>query len=173
MGPVTYTATTGTAILTAQSETSETAQSVVASTVGEHLAVGVPATIGYFLAGALVLVVGFIVLDLITPGKLRDLVFLENRAGAAMIAGSQQIALACIVVSVIRASDDALMIGLGETLVYGALGIVLQAASLLVLEALIPVRFRDVVMDAKVRPRAVLAATTFIVIGVINAVALS
>ena len=109
MGPVTYMATTGTAILTAQSETSETAQ----STVGEHLAVGVPATIGYFLAGALVLVVGFIVLDLITPGKLRDLVFLENRAGAAMIAGSQQIALACIVVSVIRASDDALMIGLG------------------------------------------------------------
>ena len=173
MGPVTYMDTTGTAILTAQSETSEPAQAVVASTVGEHLAVGVPATVGYFLAGALVLVVGFIVLDLITPGKLRDLVFLENRAGAAMIAGSQQIALACIVVSVIRASDDALMIGLGETLVYGALGIVLQAASLLVLEALIPGRFRDVVMDAKVRPRAILAATTFIVIGVINAVALS
>ncbi|EEB63627.1 DUF350 domain-containing protein [Corynebacterium amycolatum] len=173
MGPVTYMDTTGTAIRTAQSETSETAQSVVASTVGEHLAVGVPATIGYFLAGALVLVVGFIVLDLITPGKLRDLVFLENRAGAAMIAGSQQIALACIVVSVIRASDDDLMMGLGETLVYGALGIVLQAASLLVLEALIPGRFRDVVMDAKVRPRAMLAATTFIVIGVINAVALS
>lgn len=161
MGPVTYMAANGADTLSAQ------------ATVGEQLAVGVPATIGYFLAGALVLAVGFSVLDLLTPGKLRDLVFIENRAGAALIAGAQQIALACIVVSVIRASDDSLMTGLGETLVYGALGIVFQAVALLVLEALIPGRFRDVVMDAKVRPRAALAATTFIVIGVINAVALS
>lgn len=161
MGPVTYMATNGADTFSAP------------ATVGEQLAVGVPTTIGYFFAGALVLAVGFIVLDLLTPGKLRDLVFIENRAGAALIAGAQQVALACIVVSVIRASDDALMTGLGETLVYGALGIVLQAVALLVLEALTPGRFRDVVMDAKVRPRAALAATTFIVIGVINAVALS
>lgn len=137
------------------------------------LSAGIPATIGYFLAGALILVVGFYILDLLTPGRLRDLVFLENRAGAAVIAGAQQIALACIVVSVILASDDNLLTGLGETLIYGALGILLQTIALLALEVAIPGRFRDVVMDAKVRPRAALAAVTFIVIGVINAVALS
>lgn len=65
------------------------------------------------------------------------------------------------------------MTGLGETLIYGALGILLQTIALLALEVAIPGRFRDVVMDAKVRPRAALAAVTFIVIGVINAVALS
>lgn len=146
---------------------------VAAQTLGEQLSEGVPATIAYFAAGILVLVVGFVVLDLLTPGKLRELVFLENRAGAASLAIAQQIALGMIIVSVIRASDDRLWVGISETLIYGAIGIVAQALALLALEALVPGRFRDVVMDAKLRPRAVMAAVTLVVIGLINAVALS
>lgn len=137
------------------------------------LGTGIPATLAYFAAGTVILVLGFVVLDLLTPGKLRDLVFVENRAGAALIAGAQQIALVLVISSVIRASDDRLAVGILDTLVYGLIGIVLQAAALLVLEAVIPGRFRDVVMDAKVRPRAALAAVTMVGIGVINALALS
>lgn len=150
-----------------------TAQDVVAPTLADQLAVGVPATIAYFAAGILVLVVGFVVLDLLTPGKLRELVFVENRAGAATLAAAQQIALGMIIFSVIRASDDRLWVGISETLIYGAIGIVAQALALLVLEALVPGRFRDVVMDAKLRPRAAMAGVTLVVIGLINAVALS
>lgn len=150
-----------------------TAQDVVAPTLAGQLAVGVPATIAYFAAGILVLVVGFVVLDLLTPGKLRELVFVENRAGAATLAAAQQIALGMIIFSVIRASDDLLWVGISETLIYGAIGIAAQALALLVLEALVPGRFRDVVMDAKLRPRAAMAGVTLVVIGLINAVALS
>lgn len=150
-----------------------TAQDVVAPTLADQLAVGVPATIAYFAAGILVLVVGFVVLDLLTPGKLRELVFVENRAGAATLAAAQQIALGMIIFSVIRASDDRLWVGISETLIYGAIGITAQALALLVLEALVPGRFRDVVMDAKLRPRAAMAGVTLVVIGLINAVALS
>lgn len=150
-----------------------TAQDVVAPTLADQLAVGVPATIAYFAAGILVLVVGFVVLDLLTPGKLRELVFVENRAGAATLAAAQQIALGMIIFSVIRASDDRLWVGISETLIYGAIGIAAQALALLVLEALVPGRFRDVVMDAKLRPRAAMAGVTLVVIGLINAVALS
>ncbi|MFC3850447.1 DUF350 domain-containing protein [Corynebacterium hansenii] len=144
-----------------------------AESLGEQLAVGVPATIAYFATGIVVLAVGFVVLDLLTPGNLRELVFVENRAGAAALASAQQIALGMIIVSVIRASDDRLWIGIAETLIYGAIGIVAQGLALLVLEALVPGRFRDVVMDAKLRPRAVMAGVTLVVIGLINAVALS
>ncbi len=150
-----------------------TAQDVVAPTLADQLAVGVPATIAYFAAGILVLVVGFVVLDLLTPGKLRELVFVENRAGAATLAAAQQSALGMIIFSVIRASDDRLWVGISETLIYGAIGIAAQALALLVLEALVPGRFRDVVMDAKLRPRAAMAGVTLVVIGLINAVALS
>lgn len=150
-----------------------TAQDVVAPTLADQLAVGVPATIAYFAAGILVLVVGFVVLDLLTPGKLRELAFVENRAGAATLAAAQQIALGMIIFSVIRASDDRLWVGISETLIYGAIGIAAQALALLVLEALVPGRFRDVVMDAKLRPRAAMAGVTLVVIGLINAVALS
>ena len=76
-----------------------TAQDVVAPTLADQLAVGVPATVAYFAAGILVLVVGFVVLDLLTPGKLRELVFVENRAGAATLAAAQQIALGMIIYS--------------------------------------------------------------------------
>lgn len=137
------------------------------------LGTGIPAALAYFAAGTSILVLGFVVLDLLTPGKLRDLVFLENRAGAALIAGAQQVALVFIISSVIVSSDDRLAVGIVDTLVYGAIGIVFQAVALMVLEAVIPGRFRDVVMDAKVRPRAALAAVTLVSVGVINALALS
>ncbi|MFD5868784.1 DUF350 domain-containing protein [Corynebacterium sp. NPDC060344] len=149
------------------------AQEMTAELLGNQLVDGIVATISYFAAGFAVLVVGFVVLDLLTPGKLRELVFVENRAGAATLASAQQIALAMIIVSVIRASDDRLWAGITETLIYGAIGIIMQALALLVLEALVPGRFRDVVMDAKLRPRAAMAGVTLVVIGLINAVALS
>ncbi|MEJ5920443.1 MULTISPECIES: DUF350 domain-containing protein [unclassified Corynebacterium] len=134
---------------------------------------GIISSIAYFVAGVVVLFIGFVVLDLLTPGKLRDLVFIENRGGAAILAAAQQIALAAIIVSVILSSDDNLRLGIVETLLYGLLGVVFQALALVGLEVSIPGRFRDVVMDAKVKPRAVLAGVTFVVIGLINAVALS
>lgn len=144
-----------------------------AQTLTEQLAAGVPATLMYFVAGAAVLIVGFIVLDLLTPGKLRDLVFVENRAGAATLAGAQQIALVLIIAAVVRAADDRLLVGVTETLIYGAIGIVLQTVALIIMELLVPGRFRDVVMDARLQPRAMLAATTMVVVGAVNAIALS
>lgn len=44
-------------------------------------------TLAYFGVSVVVLVIGFVVLDLMTPGRLRDLVFIEHLPNAALIAG--------------------------------------------------------------------------------------
>ena len=55
---------------------------------------GALATILYFLVGTAVLVLGFFVVDILTPGKLRQLVFIDRRPNAVMRACANYIALA-------------------------------------------------------------------------------
>ena len=103
----------------------------------------------------------------------RCLPFWESMACLRQLPSTPTKARDDVQLTAIRASDDRLWVGISETLIYGAIGIAAQALALLVLEALVPGRFRDVVMDAKLRPRAAMAGVTLVVIGLINAVALS
>ena len=47
---------------------------------------GAVATILYFLVGMAVLVLGFIMVDVLTPGKLRQMVFVDRRPNAVVLA---------------------------------------------------------------------------------------
>ena len=46
---------------------------------------GALATILYFLVGIAVLVIGFLMVDVLTPGKLRQLVFIDRRPNAVVL----------------------------------------------------------------------------------------
>jgi hypothetical protein len=46
---------------------------------------GVVATFLYFVVGMAVLVLGFIMVDVLTPGKLRQMVFVDRRPNAVML----------------------------------------------------------------------------------------
>lgn len=50
---------------------------------------GVVATVLYFLVGAAVLVAGFLMVNLLTPGDLRRLVFIDRRPNAVVLAASR------------------------------------------------------------------------------------
>ena len=50
--------------------------------------------VSYFLVGTSVLVLGFIVVDVLTPGKLRQLVFVDRRPNAVILACANYIAVA-------------------------------------------------------------------------------
>ena len=54
---------------------------------------GAVATILYFAVGMAVLIVGFFMVDLLTPGKLRQLVFIDRRPNAVVVAGAMYSAL--------------------------------------------------------------------------------
>ena len=130
-------------------------------------------TLAYFGVSVVVLVIGFVVLDLMTPGRLRDLVFIEHLPNAALIAGAQQIALGVIIVSAILHSSADLLFGLLDVVVFAGIGLVLQTGALVLVEWFVPGRFRDLVVDPKPRSGVFVAATTIIVVGAINAACLT
>lgn len=130
-------------------------------------------TVVYFVLSLFVLLVGFGMLDLLTPGKLYRAVFVDYLPNAAAIAIGQQVGLGLIVVTTVLGSPESLLEGITEVVVIGLLGVVLQAVVLVALEALIPGRFRDLVLDRKLRAGAVTCAVLLVVIAAVNAACLT
>ena len=140
---------------------------------GESLAQNVVAAILYFLVGIAVLVAGFLMVDLLTPGNLRRMVFVEHRPNAVAVASGMYAALAIVIVTAILASSNELGQGLVDAAVYGVLGVALQGLALVVLEVAVPGRFRDLIGDEQLHPGAIATAVTLLAVGGVNAAALS
>lgn len=60
---------------------------------------GALATVLYFLVGVAVLAVGFVLIDVLTPGSLRPEVFVERNPNAVVIALANYAAIAAVVIS--------------------------------------------------------------------------
>lgn len=139
----------------------------------DPLAHGVVATILYFLVGMAVLVVGFVMVDVLTPGKLWHLVFVDRRPNAVILACALYIALATVIISAIANSYNQLGQGLIGVAVYGLLGVVLQGIALLTLHFVVPGRFREHIEDAKLHPAAFATAVMMLAVAGVTATALS
>lgn len=140
---------------------------------GGLLVDGVAATLLYFAVGAGVLSLGFLALDLLTPGNLRTQVYIDKNPNAAILLSANHLALAIIVVTSIRTSADTLGQGLVDSAVYGLVGVVLQAVALRLLDAFVPADLRGLVNEPRVSGAAWAVAVTLVAIGAVNAAALS
>jgi uncharacterized membrane protein YjfL (UPF0719 family) len=134
---------------------------------------GVVATVLYFLVGMAVLVVGFVMVDVLTPGKLRRMVFVDRRPNAVVLACAMYVALAAVIISAIANSYSQLGQGLVGVAVYGLLGVVLQGIALLTLHFVIPGDFHEHVDEPELHPAAFATATMMLAVGGVTAVALS
>ncbi|CAI7976555.1 hypothetical protein BBK14_21195 [Parafrankia soli] len=134
---------------------------------------GIAATLLYFLVGVGVLALGFLVLDLLTPGNLRRQVYVDRRPNAAVLLAGNHLSLTVIVVTAILTSSDSLAQGLVDSAVYGLVGVALQALALRVLDAVVPGHLRAIVDEPTLSPAAWAVATSLLAIGAVNAAALS
>jgi uncharacterized membrane protein YjfL (UPF0719 family) len=133
----------------------------------------VVSTLLYFLAGVVILIAGFAMVDALTPGRLRRQVFLERRPNAVVVTAATDVALTLVIVSAIVASSDKLGQGLVDTLVYGLVGVALQGVALVVLEAVVPGHYRNIIDAEEFHPASIAAAVVLLAVGGINAAALS
>ena len=140
---------------------------------GGALGQGVVATLLFFVIGVGVLALGFLALDLLTPGNLRTQVYLDHNPNAAILLAANHLALAIIVVTAIMTSADGLGQGLVDTAVYGLVGVLLQALALRVLDAAIPADLRALVNEPRMRGSAWAIGISLVAIGAVNAAALS
>ncbi|OMC39303.1 hypothetical protein A5745_00400 [Mycobacterium sp. IS-2888] len=134
---------------------------------------GVVATILYFGVGMAVLLVGFYMVDWLTPGKLRQLVFIDRRPNAVVVAGAMYIALATVIISAITNSYSQLGQGLVGVAVYGLVGVILLGIALLAMHLLIPGSFHEHVDEPELHPGAFAVALILLAVGGVTAAAVS
>jgi uncharacterized membrane protein YjfL (UPF0719 family) len=143
------------------------------SVSGDLLSQGVLATLLYFVVGFGVLTLGFVALDLLTPGNLRQQVYTDRNPNAAILLGANHLALAIIVVTAIATSAESLGQGLVDSAVYGLLGVVLQAVALRLLDVFVPGHLRNLVNEPRMSGAAWAVGMSLLAIGAVNAAALS
>jgi uncharacterized membrane protein YjfL (UPF0719 family) len=134
---------------------------------------GAVATMLYFMVGAAVLAGGFLMVDVLTPGNLRRLVFVERHPNAVVIASAMYVALAIVIIAAIHASSNRLGQGLVDVAVYGLVGIALQGIALVVAEIAVPGRFRDHLEAAELHPAVFAVGAMLIAVGGVIAAAIS
>ena len=139
----------------------------------EELAGGVLATLSYALVGTIVLAVGYVVLDAITPGNLRHLVYTDHNRNAAVLVSANVISLGAIMTTSILASDDELGRGLVQAGVYGLIGVGLLALSFKVLDVLTPGHLGTIVTDPQGTPAVYVTAAFQLALGAVLAAAVS
>jgi uncharacterized membrane protein YjfL (UPF0719 family) len=112
-------------------------------------------TLAYSGVGLAVLLIGFVALDLLTPGHLGSHVMEGNR-GAGLIAGTGLVSLGLILWFAIYFTGAG-WDGLVDAGVFGLVGVVTQAVGFLALDMLIPGKLADHCFDGateRVHPAA-------------------
>lgn len=139
--------------------------------LAETLGRGALAIASYAALGVILLIVGFYVIDLVTPGKLSKLIKEDRNPNATLLTGSGLAAVGLIVAASIWSSGGALHEGLLATLVFGLVGIAVQTVAMLAFDKVAGISVRELVTEPELQPGARLLAVTHMAIGLITAVA--
>jgi uncharacterized membrane protein YjfL (UPF0719 family) len=112
--------------------------------------------LAYSGVGLVVLVVGFIVLDLLTPGKLGQLV-MEGNPGAGLLAATGLASLGLILYFAIHFTGAGWN-GLDDAAIFGLVGVLVQAIGFTILDLLIPGKLADHCFNPTLHPAAWVSA---------------
>jgi len=126
----------------------------------EDLLTGAWQSIVYGLLGIGLMAVGFVLVDALTPGRLRDLIWVERNPNAGLLLAANQLGIAAIVFTAIFTSYSDFGQGLASTLIFTLIGIGIMAVAFLVLDWLTPGKLGEVICSAEPHPGARVSAAS-------------
>jgi hypothetical protein len=126
----------------------------------EDLLNGAGRSVVFGLIGIGLMAVGFVMVDLLTPGKLRDLLWREKNPNAALLLASNQLGIAVIVFTAIFTSYDSFGQGLASTVIFGIIGIAIMGFGFIVLDWMTPGKLGEVICTPERHPGAVVSAAS-------------
>ena len=129
--------------------------------------------LAYGALGLVLLALGYGAIDLLTPGRLTDLIYRDRNWNAAAVVASGLVAISTILVTAIITSHDDLDKGLAYAGSFGVLGIVLLVISFMVVDKLTPGDLGDIVCDTERHAAVVVTVANHIAVGAIVAAAIS
>ncbi|GAB3187913.1 uncharacterized protein DUF350 [Micromonospora palomenae] len=130
-------------------------------------------TLAYGVVGVVLMAVGYVLVDVATPGKLHELIWTERNRNAALLLASNLAGVGVIVVAAIAASADDFVLGLVGAAAYGLLGLVIMAGAFLLLDAATPGRLGELLVDPEPHPAVWVSAVVHLATGAIIAAAIS
>lgn len=119
--------------------------------------------------GIAVLGLGYLALDLLTPGKLGDLIWGRRNLNASIVLASGLAALGGVVATGIWSADGDLGEGLARAAGYGILGVALLSVSFLLMDLLTPGKLGDIITEDRFHPAALVTAASHVAIGAVVA----
>jgi uncharacterized protein DUF350 len=137
------------------------------------LVVGLGTGVTYGLLGIALLVLGFIALDLVTPGDLRTIVWVQRCWNAALVVASGVVAIGAIVTTSIVTSEDEFLRGLATAAGYGLLGIALLGLSFWLIDRLTPGDLGAMLSETDRHPAVYVTVGAHLAVGAIVAAAIS
>jgi hypothetical protein len=111
----------------------------------QDLLEGAGRSIVFGLIGIGLMAVGFVLIDILTPGKLRDLIWVDRNPNASLLLASNQLGIAAIVFTAIFTSYESFGQGVASTVIFGLVGIVIMGLAFLVLDWMTPGKLGDVI----------------------------
>ena len=126
----------------------------------QDLLEGAGRSIVFGLVGIGLMAVGYLLVDILTPGKLRDLIFVERNPNAGVLLAANQLGIAAIVFTAIFTSYDSFGEGLASTVIFGLVGIVIMGVAFLVLDMLTPGKLGEVICSPERHPAAIVSAAS-------------
>jgi uncharacterized membrane protein YjfL (UPF0719 family) len=130
-------------------------------------------TLAYGVVGIVLMGIGYVLVDVATPGKLHELIWNERNRNAALLLASNLAGVGVIVVAAIAASEDDFVLGLVGAASYGILGLVIMAAAFLLLDVVTPGRLGEILVDPEPHPAVWVSAVVHLASGAIIAAAIS
>jgi uncharacterized membrane protein YjfL (UPF0719 family) len=124
-------------------------------------------SVAYTVVGAVLLVGGFLLVDLLTPGRLREQIWVERNRNAALFLSSALIGVAAIVTTSIFTTYGTLLTGLGSTAAFGALGLVLMAIAVRLVEVATPGKLSEILVAAESHPAVLVSCSVNLAIAAI------
>ncbi|MBE1460118.1 uncharacterized membrane protein YjfL (UPF0719 family) [Nocardiopsis terrae] len=131
--------------------------------------------LGYGVVGTVVMLLGYLITDLLTPGKLHQLIWEDRNPNAILLVSANTLGAAVVVVSAIMSSysELGLVPGLVSTAVFGLIGLVVMALSFLLIDLLTPTKISHIVSNAEWHPATWVSATAHLSIALVVAAAIS
>ncbi|MQA16925.1 MAG: DUF350 domain-containing protein [Pseudonocardiaceae bacterium] len=132
--------------------------------------VGIAAAYG--LVGLALMTLGFVLVDVLTPGNLREQVWMQRNRNATILLASNLLGVGIVVTTAIFASADVFVAGLVSAAAYGVLGLVLMAVSFLVIDAATPGRLGELLLDGTAHPAVWVNGSSHLAVAAIVAAAI-
>ena len=126
----------------------------------EDLLNGAGRSVVFGLVGIGLMAVGFVMVDLLTPGKLRDLIWRDRNPNAALLLAANQLGIAVIVYTANFTSYDSFGQGLASTVIFGIIGIAIMGFAFMVLDWMTPGKLGDVICTPDRHPGAPVSAAS-------------